>query len=62
MVAPTAIAVGGQVRVGLEDCVHISPGLLASSSAQMVEKIVRIAKEMGREVASPAEARNSLNP
>jgi 3-keto-5-aminohexanoate cleavage enzyme len=59
-VAPAAIAMGGHVRVGLEDCVHISPGVLASSSAQMVEKIVRVAGEMGREVAKPAEARIAL--
>jgi 3-keto-5-aminohexanoate cleavage enzyme len=60
-VAPAAIAMGGHVRVGLEDCVHISTGVLASSSAQMVEKIVRIAGEIGREVASPSEARKALN-
>jgi 3-keto-5-aminohexanoate cleavage enzyme len=59
-VAPAAIGLGGHVRVGLEDCVHISKGVLAQSSAQMVEKIVRIAGEMGREVASPAEARKAL--
>jgi 3-keto-5-aminohexanoate cleavage enzyme len=60
-IAPVAIGLGGHVRVGLEDCIHISKGVLASSSAQMVEKIVRIAGEMGREVASPAEARKALN-
>jgi 3-keto-5-aminohexanoate cleavage enzyme len=59
-VAPAAIAMGGHVRVGLEDCVHISEGVLASSSAQMVEKIVRVAGEMGRVVATPAEARKLL--
>ena len=60
-VAPTAIGMGGHVRVGLEDCVHISKGVLAKSSAQMVEKIVKIAREIGREIATPAEARNLLN-
>jgi 3-keto-5-aminohexanoate cleavage enzyme len=59
-VAPAAIGMGGHVRVGLEDCVHISPGVLATGSAQMVEKIARIAKEMGREIATPAEARRIL--
>jgi 3-keto-5-aminohexanoate cleavage enzyme len=56
-VAPTAVGLGGHVRVGLEDCVHISTGVLAESSAQMVAKIARIAGEMGRRVATPAEAR-----
>jgi 3-keto-5-aminohexanoate cleavage enzyme len=60
-VAPAAIGMGGHVRVGLEDCVHISKGVLAESSAQMVEKIVRIASEMGREIATPAEARELLH-
>ncbi len=60
-VAPVAIAAGGHVRVGLEDCTQISKGMLAESSAQMVDKIVRIAREMGREVATPAEARKILS-
>ncbi len=60
-VAPASIAMGGHVRVGLEDCVHISKGVLASSSAQMVEKIVRMAGEIGRNVASPSEARKILS-
>jgi 3-keto-5-aminohexanoate cleavage enzyme len=55
--ASVAIGSGGHVRVGLEDCVHISKGVLADSSAQMVEKIVRMAGEIGREVATPEEAR-----
>jgi 3-keto-5-aminohexanoate cleavage enzyme len=60
-IAPAAIGLGGHVRVGLEDCVHISEGVLAASSAQMVEKIVRMAGEMGRAVAKPAETRKILN-
>jgi 3-keto-5-aminohexanoate cleavage enzyme len=60
-VAPAAMAMGGHVRVGLEDCVHISKGVLASSNAQMVEKIVRMAGDIGRDVATPAEARKALN-
>jgi 3-keto-5-aminohexanoate cleavage enzyme len=58
---PVAIASGGNVRVGLEDCVHISKGVLAESTAQMVGKIRRIAEEMGREVATPSEARRILH-
>ncbi len=55
--APTVIALGGHVRVGLEDCIFISEGVMAESNAQMAEKVVRMAKEMGREIASPQEAR-----
>ena len=47
--------------MGLEDCVHISPGILAESSAQMVEKVIRVATEMGRAIASPAETRQLLS-
>ena len=49
------------MRVGFEDCVYIEEGVRADSSAQMVEKMVRIAKEVGREVATPAEARKILS-
>jgi len=61
IIAPVAIAVGGHVRLGLEDCIHIAPGVLADSNAQMVAKIVRMAGEMGREVATPNEARQMLD-
>jgi 3-keto-5-aminohexanoate cleavage enzyme len=55
-----AIATGGHVRVGLEDCVHISKGVLADNSAQMVERIARLASDMGRPIATPDEARSIL--
>lgn len=51
----------GHVRVGLEDNIYYSKGVLAQSNAQLVERVVRIAKEFGREVASPAETRKILN-
>jgi uncharacterized protein (DUF849 family) len=51
---------GGNVRVGLEDSIFLERGRLAASNAEQVEKIVRILKEMGREPASPAEARALL--
>lgn len=51
---------GGHVRVGLEDSLYIGRGQLASSNAEQVEKAVRIVTEMGREVATPAEARELL--
>jgi 3-keto-5-aminohexanoate cleavage enzyme len=55
-----AIASGGNVRVGLEDCVYISKGIMADSNAQIVEKMARISREMGRELATPDEARRIL--
>jgi len=59
-IGPVAIASGGHVRVGLEDSVYVSRGKLASSNAQMVAKINRIATEMGRDIATPHEARKIL--
>jgi 3-keto-5-aminohexanoate cleavage enzyme len=55
-----AIAMGGNVRVGLEDNIYYSKGQLAKSNAELVSRIARIAKEAGRELASPAEARKIL--
>lgn len=55
--AAAAIIDGGHVRVGLEDNVNISKGVLAKSNGELVEKVVRLAKELGREIATPAEAR-----
>jgi 3-keto-5-aminohexanoate cleavage enzyme len=57
---PVAIALGGHVRTGLEDGVHIEKGVLANDSAQMVARIARISKEMGRDVATPQDARRIL--
>ena len=51
---------GGHVRVGFEDNVYLEKGVLAKSNGEMVEKVVRIAKELGRQVATPAEARKIL--
>lgn len=59
--AMIAIAMGGHVRVGLEDNIFFSKGVLAKSNAQLVERVVRIAKEFGREIATPQEARKILN-
>ncbi len=55
-----AIIMGGNARVGLEDNIFIEKGVLARSNAELVEKVVRIAKELGREVATPDEARAIL--
>ena len=51
---------GGNIRVGFEDNVYYSPGILAVSNAQMVERAVRIARELGREIATPQEAREMM--
>lgn len=55
-----AAAMGGHVRVGLEDSLAISRGQLARSNAEQVAKIRRIVEELGREVATPTDARNML--
>lgn len=56
-----AILMGGHVRVGFEDNVYLSRGVKATSNADFVERVVRIAKELNREVATPEEARRILN-
>jgi len=58
--AVAAIVDGGHVRVGFEDNVFISKGVLAKSNGELVEKVVRLAKEFGREIATPNEARQIL--
>ncbi|SFH62219.1 3-keto-5-aminohexanoate cleavage protein [Albimonas pacifica] len=58
--ATMAAAMGGHVRVGLEDSLMISRGQLATSNAEQVARIRRIVEELGREVATPAEARALL--
>lgn len=58
--AAMSIISGGHVRVGYEDNVYISKGVLAKSNGELVEKVVRLAKELGREIATPAEARQIL--
>jgi 3-keto-5-aminohexanoate cleavage enzyme len=50
---------GGCVRVGLEDNIYLSKGVKASNE-QLVERTVRIARELGKEPMSPAEARQFL--
>ena len=55
------LAMGGHVRVGLEDNVFISRGELASSNAQIVEKAIRILRDLGAEPASPRETREIMN-
>lgn len=58
--AVMAIVMGGHVRVGFEDNIYYKRGVLANSNAELVARIARIAKELGREVATPDEAREIL--
>ena len=52
-----SIAAAGHVRIGMEDCPFVGDGDYARTNAELVEKAVRIAREIGRDVASPEEAR-----
>jgi 3-keto-5-aminohexanoate cleavage enzyme len=58
--ATMAIAMGGHVRVGFEDNIYYRKGELAQSNARFVERVVRIAREVGREPATIDEARALL--
>jgi 3-keto-5-aminohexanoate cleavage enzyme len=63
LLSAAAIIMGGHVRVGIEDNLTLPDGSPASNPL-LVEKIVRIAREIGRDIATPDEARSilSLNP
>ena len=55
-----SLVMGGNARVGLEDSLYAGKGVMAKSNADQVEKIVRIARELGLEPATPDEARQIL--
>jgi 3-keto-5-aminohexanoate cleavage enzyme len=55
-----ALAMGGNVRVGFEDNIYYRKGQLARSNAELVARVVRIAQEVDRPVATPAQARDIL--
>lgn len=55
-----AILMGGHVRVGFEDNMYYRPGVLAPNNTVFVERISRLAQEVGRDIASPEEARQIL--
>lgn len=59
-VAAQSAMLGGSVRVGLEDSLHISAGTLAESNAEQVAKIRRLLAELGLQAATPNEARDIL--
>jgi uncharacterized protein (DUF849 family) len=60
-VAAMAAAMGGHLRVGLEDSLWIGPGKLAHSNAQQVRQARRIVEGLGRDIATPDEAREILS-
>jgi len=55
-----SILLGGHVRVGMEDSVYYRRGELAKTNAQFVERIVDLSRTLGREIATPNEARQIL--
>ena len=59
-IAAQSIAMGGNVRVGLEDSLWIGPGRLAESNAQQVQAARELIERLGYEVATPTEARQML--
>lgn len=58
--AAASMILGHHVRTGLEDNVYYSKGVLAESNAQLVERTVRIARDLGRPLATPAQAREMM--
>ena len=59
-IAAQAVALGGNVRVGLEDSLWIGKGRLAQSSAEQVRQVRQIIEGLGAEIATPDEARAIL--
>ncbi len=55
-----SILLGGHVRVGMEDNIYLKRGQLFKSNAEAVERIVRIARDMNRQIATPAQAREIM--
>ena len=55
------ILLGGNIRVGFEDNIYLKKGELASSNAKMVEMALDLAERLGRQVATPLEARSILS-
>lgn len=58
--AALGIVMGGHVRVGFEDNVYLAKGIPAASNGDLVARVVRIARELGRDIATPREARQIL--
>jgi 3-keto-5-aminohexanoate cleavage enzyme len=56
-----ALATGGHVRTGFEDTIYYARGQLATSNADLIARVARLAREAGREVAAPEQAREILD-
>lgn len=56
-----ALALGGNIRVGMEDNIFYAKGVLAKSNVEFIERAKRIAAEIGKEIASPDDARTLLD-
>jgi len=61
LIMAMAMTMGGHIRVGMEDNVYLSKGVLAEHNYQFVEKVVKLAEIFKRPIASPAEARQILS-
>ena len=59
-IAAAAVAGGGHVRTGFEDVRYIEPGVLATSNRELVERVIGIGRDGGREIATPTQARELL--
>ena len=59
-IATQSVALGGNVRVGLEDSLWIGPGRLAESNAQQVRAVRQVIEGLGLAIATPDEAREML--
>lgn len=55
-----AMLMGGNIRVGLEDNLYLSKGVLARSNAEQVAKAASVVRLLGRDIATPDEAREML--
>lgn len=55
-----SVLLGGQARVGMEDNIYMSRGVLAKSNAELVARSVRIIRDLGFEIATPDESREIL--
>ena len=60
LLVATALALGGNIRVGLEDNFYLSPGVMAEGNGPLVEKAARMTRDIGREPATVEEAREIL--
>lgn len=56
-----SLAMGGHIRVGLEDNIYYEPGVLATSNAQLVARAATLMRSVGMEPATPNEAREILS-